>query len=85
MSNGSWPKLGDFPLTNAIGMFTLVAWSVTGFAALIGVPFGYRVPSEWWEALKWISAYAFAQFTAKRLSNGMGVNGNSSPRNAPRV
>jgi hypothetical protein len=75
----AWPRLASFPLTNALGVFMLWAWGITGFAALVGVAFDYTVPPEWWDALKWVSAYAFAQFAAKRATNGIGTNGAAIP------
>lgn len=77
MSNGRWPRLGDFPLTNGIGVVLLIAWAGTGIvatlfaiaAAMFCSLHGLVVPTQWWEALKWFSAYAFAQFAAKRASH----------------
>jgi hypothetical protein len=71
-----WPRLGDFPLTNAIGVSMLVAWLGTGIVCIcfaiastvLSCP-ALLVPAAWWDALKWFSAYAFAQFAAKRASH----------------
>lgn len=76
MSNGRWPRLGEFPLTNAIGVAVIAGWAGTGIVALsfaiVAAVFHVHalvVPAEWWEALKWFSAYAFLQFSAKRASH----------------
>jgi len=69
-----WSKLASFPLTNAIGVAMLGAWLGTGLVALCFALASTQlhplvVPLEWWDALKWFSAYAFAQFAAKRASH----------------
>lgn len=66
-----WPRLSSLPLTNAIGVAVLVAWSITGAVALVAAVTcsPVAVPAAWWDALKWFAGYAFAQFAAKRASH----------------
>lgn len=93
MSNGHWPKLGEFPLTNAIGVATLAGWLGTGVVAILFATItavfhvhALVVPAEWWDALKWFSAYAFLQFSAKRASHAdlWKRDGNASAPAAPK-
>ncbi len=91
VSNGRWPRLGEFPLTNAIGAATLIAWLGTGAVAIVfaivaslcSLP-SLVVPAAWWDALKWFAAYAFLQFGAKRASHAelwkREGNGNGAPK-----
>lgn len=76
--NKDWPRLGSFPLTNGIGVLVLAAWSCTALISFGDAVLSadWALPATWWDGLKWFTGYAFAQFTAKRWTNGRGVNGN---------
>lgn len=64
-----WPRLADFPSTNALMALGVVMWLATCAVALVLACFKMEIPGSWYSTLNLFTGTVVIQFGVKRFSD----------------